>query len=363
MDGWTALLVLVVVAGNATGLLWPDVAGRPSLARALAVEATSALLAVGGFLVTQALLDELGRDTFDPLRFYARRVVRLGPPLALVCVAVWIANAYAGALRFSSLEMTHNVVGVLSYTLNVAEVQDLFATNPAFSHLWYFCVQQQCYLVLPLGLLLLVRVRWLAFVLTLVLIGLVAVNRYEVIADQGWRVASVATTTRADGLLWGVALALALPLARRVRGWTHLLWILLIAVAALGAATSQLATDTDLSWWSLAFAVVAGLVVVSIWLLPRPTRVSRLLALRPMQWLGRASLAIYLWHVPVFVVVREHTSAWPWWWRTALALGILVVLVVLTVRLVDGPSRRLLATRQLFRIRPPADEPVAPQVA
>ncbi|WP_395694564.1 acyltransferase family protein [Nocardioides sp.] len=364
LDGLRGLVIIAVVVNHGTGILWPlgRIYDEPLVAGALGGGAVTVFFVVGAFIVTHALQRDLERDTFDAVRFYLRRLVRLGPQLVLVCAAVWIANSYA-TFRASNLDMAHNVMGVLTYTFNIFATQNLFVTQPAFGHLWYLSVQQQCYLVLPLALIVLARARWAAFLLILVLIGLIYVHRQDVLADQGWVIASAATTTRADGLLWGVAVALALPWLGRVRGWGHILWISGIALVVLKIIWPEFGPYAYLGWWSLAFTGVAGVVVVAIWQLPAPTRVSRFLSLRPLQRLGKASLAIYIWHLPIFVVLRDHTPTWQWGVRTAVAFAILAVVVVVTERWVDEPVRRLLATRPVFRIRPrSSDAPATPAV-
>lgn len=351
-----------MVTNHAVGVLWPRgwPYETPVIDGLLGGGAVVVFFVVGAFIVADGLLRDLARDTFDPARFYLRRVVRLGAQLVLVCAAVWIAADLDDRRTVSNLDLAHNAMAVLTYTLNIFVHENIFTARPELGHLWYLSVQQQCYLVLPLVLFLLWRIRVIGFVLLGGLMVAVYLNRQDVLDDSGWVAASSLTTTRADGLIWGVMIALALPWLARLRGWDHVLWASCLALLGLKLLLPRLADYAYLGPWSVAFTLVSGVVVVAIWQLDGPTRFSRALSVAPLRRLGKASLAIFIWHLPIFVVVAQHTTDWRWEARTGLALAILTVVVVVAERWIDEPVRRLLASREVFRIRRPS-VPVEPQ--
>lgn len=364
LDGLRGLVIVSVVVNHAGGVLWPyggayDV---PVVNGLLGGGAVIVFFVVGSFIVASGLVRDRERGTFDPWRFYLRRLVRLGAQLVLLCAAVAVALQF-DPVPPSGEVLANNILHVLTYTFNEYGQTDFFSVRAELGHLWYLSVQQQCYLVLPLLLapILVRRYRWALVVALVGVCGLVYWWRQETVDDRGWVIASSLTSTRADGLVWGVVMALLIPVAARVRGWPHLLWISGLVLIVLKLVLPELPELAYLGPWSLAFTFVAGIVVLAIWQLDEPTRVSRLLSWSPLRRLGRASLSIFLWHLPIIVIIARHTPDWRWQVRTLLALVVLVAVVVVMERYVEEPVRRLLASRPVFRLRPAtaADEQAA----
>lgn len=353
LDGLRGVVILSVVVNHAGGLLWPigSAYDTPVVNGLLGGGAVIVFFVVGAFIVTYGLLRDLERGTFDAWRFYLRRLVRLGAQLVLVCAAVWVASRFDRSPP-SQQQMADNVLHVLTYTYNQYGEDHFFSVRSELGHLWYLSVQQQCYLLLPVLLAVLWRRPRALVAVLLVLAALVYWHRQVVLAEHGWVIASTLTTTRSDGLIWGVALAVAFPLLARVRGWGHVLWSSALVLLALKLVLPELPDLAYLGPWSIAFTAVAGVVVLAIWRLESPTRVSTILAARPLTWLGKASLAIFIWHLPVMHVVAGHTPDWRWQVRTALVLLVLAAIVVVMERWVDTPIRNLLATRPVFRVQP-----------
>lgn len=357
LDGLRGLVIVSVVVNHAVGVLWTrgPIYDVPIVNGLLGGGAVIVFFVVGGFIVTDGLLRERERGTFDPWRFYLRRLVRVGGQVVAVCVAVGIALRLDPEVP-DGADISTNVLHALTYTFNLLVSTDPFAVQPEFGHLWYLGVQQQCYLILPLLLVVLGRWRPVLVALLVALMVAVYIHRQDVLDDRGWVVASSLTTTRSDGLLWGVALAVALPWLSRWRAWGHVLWISALVLLALKLVLPELSTYAYLRSWSIPFTLVAGIVVVAVWLLPAPTRVSRALEWAPLRRLGRASLAIFVWHLPIFVIVSRHTESWSWIERTFVSTVILIVVVWASERWIDEPIRRLLATRSVFRM---SREPLA----
>ena len=87
-----------------------------------------------------------------------------------------------------------------------------------------------------------------------------------------------------------------------------------------------------------------------------------LLAWAPLARLGKASLAIFVWHMPVILFVSRHSGEWGWATRTAFATVLLVVVVVAAERWIEEPTRHWLATH-LRAPRPPTRSTTAPLAA
>jgi peptidoglycan/LPS O-acetylase OafA/YrhL len=285
----------------------------------------------------------------DSARFLLRRLVRLGVQLTLLSAALVAVQILDPTAPGSMKGLTQNLSHVLTYTLNLMPLDLSVPARADVGHLWYLSVQQQCYLVLPLFLLAFGRRRVLGSLVLAVLIGLVYVHRVDVNDEFGWLLATVLTTTRSDGLMWGVLLAMSLPLLGRWRRWS---WVLVIAGAgtlACQLAIQELPPLSYLGPWSLVYQFFIGAMVVAIWLQTSPSLMSRALAAAPLTWLGRNSLSVYFWHLPLFFVVARHLGDRPWWVAAGVALVILGLLVVVLERGVEEPTRRLLATHPLFR--------------
>ncbi|MCW2841537.1 MAG: Peptidoglycan/LPS O-acetylase OafA/YrhL, contains acyltransferase and SGNH-hydrolase domain [Aeromicrobium sp.] len=352
LDGLRGVVIISVVLNHSVGVLWSrgQIYDIPVVNGLLGGGAVIVFFVVGGFIVTDGLMRERERGTFDPWRFYLRRLVRVGGQLVAVCVVVSVVLAVDPDTP-SGIDISANVIHTLTYTFNNLVSTDPYVVGSEFGHLWYLAVQQQCYLVLPL--LLAVLGRWRPALVALLVVAMVAIyiHRQNVLDDRGWVVASSLTTTRSDGLLWGVALAVALPWLSRIKAWGHVLWVAVLVLVALKLVLPELGTYDYLRSWSIPFTLVAGIVVVAVWLLPSATRVSRALEWAPLRRLGTASLAIFVWHLPIIVIVSRHTGGWSWVERTFVSFVILAAVVWASERWIDEPIRKMLATRPVFRIR------------
>jgi peptidoglycan/LPS O-acetylase OafA/YrhL len=322
--------------------------GVPFLRGFLGGGAVVVFFVVGAFIVTIGLQRELTGDRLDPARFLLRRLVRLGVQLGLLSVALVALQAWDPTAPGTMMNLVNNLGHMLTYTLNLLPLQADGAARGEVFHLWYLSVQQQCYLLLPLFLLAFARRPRLGIGVLSVSIAAVYLHRQQV-TEQDWVLASILTTTRSDGLLWGVLLGLALPWLGRYRRWS---WVLLVsALGMLGCqlVLQELGTFAYLGPWSLVYQFFIGATLVSIWLQRQPSAVSRALSSAPLTWLGRNSLTIYFWHLPVFAVVARHLPDESWWVLGAVSLVAVGLLTVVLERTVEQPTRRLLASHPVFR--------------
>lgn len=307
---------------------------------------------IGAFIVTRNLLAERDGGVLDPVRFYLRRCVRLGVQLVPLAAVLLLGSAVDSSDLSTAEQNRESVLGMLTFTLNPRIAYDPLATRPDVGHLWYLSVQQQAYLVLPLAVALFAAYRrWFAGGVLLLVVATVA-WRFHVFASDGWWVAGALTLTRVDGVLAGVLLAIVFPsLGRLAPRAALLLGMSLLVMLLLVLTSGEVGEFAFLRSWGVAVTLVSTAIVCSIALAPATSPVMRALSWRPLVVMGRASLAIYVWHYPIFWAVQRHTQEWSWYGRTLLAVVVLALVVVVVERLIEDPTRRFLRTSPLLASR------------
>jgi len=278
---------------------------------------------ISGYVVTASMTRDLapGLARFA-LAFYARRVIRILPALLVMLLATTAATV--GFVPDTHLTTTIRdtavaaIVGLSNWQLEQsagAYFAPATEFNP-FAHTWSLGVEEQFYLVFPLALYactaldrhLRSRVRAGLLLLT-VLIGL----------SIAWSAAeSGAGANRAfyllPGRFWELALGALLFLCHR-EGWLvaragstpDRMLAFPLCVIALGLWSSD-ARAFPMPW---AMVPVAGtLAVLCIVAAPNdaPRGWRRLLRARPLVWIGLLSYSLYLWHWPVYVLMRWTTG-------------------------------------------------------
>lgn len=359
LDGLRGVVIILVVLGHLSAFLWPvdGVRSTPFLRGLVGGGAVAAFYVISGFIVTNGLLGDQDRQQLDPARFLARRVVRVGTQVAVLCVALLVVRGVDATDTNSWSTTIKSVTHTLTYTINWLLLTAPASTRPDMGHLWFVAIQQQWYLVLPLLLVVLGhRRRWIGAILV-VGAAACAVYRLVTVADDTWFRMSVDTFARADALMLGMALAVFLPLLTRLSGRTGS-----VAGAALALMFVLLAVNREfgsiafLGPWSIAFNLASLILVAALILTPDGVLVTNALTWSPLAWLGRASLVIYVWHYPLIFWVGRHVegNGTP---QTLVVLAMLAVISVVCHRWIEEPVRRWLSTH----LRPPSHpEPVEP---
>jgi peptidoglycan/LPS O-acetylase OafA/YrhL len=281
---------------------------------------------ISGFLITSLILDEQAIGRFSIRAFYARRIRRILPALAVVIAATLVMgwfilfptpyeklgiHALAGALFFPNL-MYWSEAGYF----------DVAAKLKPLLHLWSLGVEEQFYLVWPLLLVALWRLKLrMTAPLGAIAAASLIYSAIEVFLNP------VAAFYSPLSRLWELGLGGILayrPIKVRNPEIVSLVGIALI----VGTALLLTASDPFPGPIALIPAIGSGMVVVGR---------SSLLSRRPLVALGLISYPLYLWHWPLlsFATLGGADSL-------RLRAALIVVSIALawtTMRFVEFPIR------------------------
>ena len=345
LDGLRAIAIASVVSLHAFN--WPK-------GGALGVDL---FFVLSGFLITALLLNEhLASGRVSLLAFYGRRARRLCPALFALLVAWALGTLTVLAVR-GDLNAEHlheplvGLVASLTYTFNLVDIFNYPNDVPAsLYHLWSLAQEEQFYLLWPPVLVLLLH-RAPRFVTRLLLVA-IAGSLAESVAigltagsDQSvfYRIYFGPDTHAVPilvGCLFGVWFVrgklprvLADQQMRALSAFASLI-ILVLAVATFPWDVRLYATPL-IAGVSLVAAVLVAAVAFD------DCVVARILAARPLRFVGGISYALYLWHPVTLHAVRNP----------ALGVALAFLAAVASQRLVERRFRR--------RSRQVADDVVA----
>jgi peptidoglycan/LPS O-acetylase OafA/YrhL len=275
---------------------------------------------VSGYLITSLLLHELALDgSINVGRFYARRVRRLFPALiVMVAVVTVIATLFTlDASKPTWRDVPAAALGLTNWWL-IARQQnyfEAFGRPPLLQHTWSLAVETQFYLLWPVLLIATTRfarrravtavIATLALVVTATIATIANAANFDAAGQQSHFF--YGTDTRSIGLLVGALLAAILP-KRASTGSARGL-----VLRDLGAGTALLSLVAlfyfigpksgiffDFSF--LATSLTTATLIACT--LEPGSRIGAALSSGIMRWIGTRSYSIYLWHWPIFQLLR-----------------------------------------------------------
>lgn len=380
LDGLRGIAVLWVALFHFTVLRPGDAATRAVLdspAGALAAHGylgVDLFFLISGFLLAMPwfLHDAAGRERPSAAAFYRRRFWRIAP-----AYYVQLALLFAVALPLlRGAAYWRSDLWVYLYNL-AAHALFLHDTTPLSSGsmqvngaLWTLAVEAQFYAILPLAMPLLVRWPRMAFVACIAAaaawrvaaqVDLAPLVALEMWIGRPWEwpedVVRYLLAHQLPAYIGHFALGILLG-----RAWLHrdlrripALALDAAAAAAIIALDLYLAAGRsvvgDLAWVVPMLAVAVLLCAAA----NAPTWTSRLLARGPLAFVGRVSYSMYLYHLPVLLLLAPALPAKSWLALPAyLAAAIAVAWV--SWRCVERPWLRGIPRRTPLAARAPAHD-------
>ena len=330
IDGLRAVAVLSVVLyhagiGPAAGFVGVDI-----------------FFVISGYLITALLYREWAVTArVDMFAFYARRFRRLFPALVLVVLSTVVVSSLVLSPFGEIRQLTQSAAAALLFVSNyffAAVTGDYFGASAEILpllHLWSLAVEEQFYLLWPLLLALVLRIRPGSLVPVLTVLTLASLLLAELLVVSSPGMAFYQMPARFWELAIGGLIALR-PSGQlgdgRMAAGLGLALLLAAVVFPVGSFPGIGALPAVAGAALLIYAVhgTAQLGMPGNWLRSRP-----------MVFFGLISYSLYLWHWPLLAIDKATRAGHSPLETRLLLCGVAVVLAWFSYRFVERPMRRI----------------------
>ncbi|MTD28353.1 acyltransferase family protein [Erwinia sorbitola] len=329
VDGLRALAVLPVIAYHM------GIGGIPG-----GFTGVDIFFVISGYLICGIIYNSAMSGNFSYLDFYKRRCLRILPPLFVVLLAVMIFGYYH-LLPAQFTDLSNSALAALLSVSNIFFWKTTgYFDGPAdlkpLLHTWSLAVEEQFYIIFPIILLLVIRLfrSRTTQVMLLVIVGSLLLSIYGVTRKPTFTFYMLPTRA------WEMALGGIIAIAGLEAKTAHYSASLKHAMSLSGLALilfGFLWLDTTMPFpaWNALYPCLGSFLII---LAGQQSVVSRLLALKPVVYIGMISYCLYLWHWPIIVYSRMFFNFEPGV-REAVILALTFGLAVASRYLIEIPFR------------------------
>lgn len=306
---------------------------------------------LSGYLITKLLLVEFTQSgTINFKGFWLRRAKRLLPAIVTLMIVMgalytFFNHALLTKMRSDLLPSLFFVNNWWQIFHNVSYFDNLGAPSP-LTHFWSLAIEEQYYLVFPIFIFLVLRMKMRRRNLQILTGMMAAASALAMLLlynpDVDPSRVYYGTDTRAFSLLIGALLAISTigrapvlnKLARQAVGAVGLLGIVLVVIFSDGMSS---------------FPYYGGILLVSLLtamllygvVQPDGGPLTWALSIPPMAWLGQRSYGVYLWHFPIILLMTDQNAASERpLWLTIVQIVTVLAISELSYRFVEMPVRK-----------------------
>jgi peptidoglycan/LPS O-acetylase OafA/YrhL len=298
---------------------------------------------ISGYLISSTILADIAVSRFSIVSFYERRIRRIVPALVVMLFVTGLF-AYKYLLPLELLDFSKSLLASAAsvsnfYFWNQSGYFDAPAAMKPLLHTWSLAVEEQFYIFFPVFLMLVRKYSPSRLKLAVISIAVVSFVAAAIGAFKYPVSAFYLAPTRAWELLLGTILSLKLfpEIAGAVRRNAATLLgmaMIVISAALFSAMTPFPGIAALLPCVGTALIIAAGETGTSL--------VSKILASKPVVFVGLISYSLYLWHWPIIVFQKADAILVTGVSTRAAALAVLAVtflMAILSWRFVELPFR------------------------
>lgn len=294
---------------------------------------------ISGYLITGIILNNLKADRFTFFDFYARRIKRIFPALAVVMTATLLFGLYE-LLPEDLRNLGRHLTGGSAFVSNLFLWQesgyfDTASITKPLLHLWSLGIEEQFYIFWPVILYVAYKFKRNSLAVALI-IGLASFILNVARITEAPTATFYSPLSRCWELMIGAVLAQA-PLHKFQRSnlWTN--FSSLAGLTCLSAGFSLLSSTSKFpGWWAILPTVGTSLIIAagqSAW--PNKYILSNRIPLS----IGLVSFPLYLWHWPILSFLYMAENGTPSDTKLVSAVAVSVLLATLTYLGIERPLR------------------------
>lgn len=258
---------------------------------------------ISGYLMSRIIISALSKNDFSYFGYLRKRVERIVPAL-LVLVLVVTAITFYLYFPQDFVANQRNAASSVAFLSNIYywTSSDYFAASSEtnlFLHTWSLSVEWQFYMIYPFFLLALGKLikdkKTYTILFGTLTFLLILVSFYA--SSKNSSASFYLLPTRAWEMMFG-------GLAFLTEGYFKKSWSKILAlIGYIGIFTSFVTFSTDMVWpgsFTLIPVVATFLVIVA------NVDSTIMLTNKPVQFIGKISYSIYLWHWPIIVIASYY---------------------------------------------------------
>ncbi|GMA69387.1 hypothetical protein GCM10025879_06330 [Leuconostoc litchii] len=316
---------------------------------------------ISGYLITDLLIQEYDQNyRISVIQFYKRRIKRLYPALVgMLFVVVTVILLFDRDLIYNLRPIIETNLFYVYNFWSIGHGQSYFqqfgGASP-FTHLWSLSIEGQFYLIWPLIVWGILRLRFkkiyvasaLAFFSLISAITMAVLYSPTMINRVYY-----GTDTRLFAILLGTALAFVWPSSKLTSNANqHIRYYLngvgIIALLTFCVAMAALNGQQPNTYYGLMYLIsIVGTILVAVTAHPA-SLFSKLFDNKILAYLGTRSYSIYLYQLPIFVFYEKLVPNYqPNTWHTITEVILVLFVSEISYRYIENIFRNGLKLRQL----------------